>query len=102
MTAWLAENSGRVVVKTTESFASSPQRTWFLFEVIGNPTNFPFTTLGFPTIAALNVQHSDDTVQKPPPETGPDITILGLTLTPTILILAGVAVFALSQTSRRR
>ncbi len=52
-TAWTRANSGRVLVRRTETFPEpelgGPIRTWVLFEVVGPPGAFPFG-LGYPTI----------------------------------------------------
>lgn len=55
-----------------------PYRDFWKFQVLSSPTPFPFKELGFPEIrklaapaqvtAADTAFHSDDVVQKPPPE----------------------------------
>lgn len=59
--------------------APAPFRFFYVFQVVKSPTNFPFEKLGFPSVVKLGAPEvispadtrvtSDDTVQKPPPET---------------------------------
>ncbi len=70
--AWTRAN--KVHVSKTESFDSTPPRDWLKFEVT-TPVPWDAKTFGFPTIIepGSTVNTSDDTVQKPPPETGPNL-----------------------------
>lgn len=101
---WLVENFGRVVVRTTETFAGPPLRNWYLFEVLAGatPTPFPFTALGFPTKAGANVTSSGDTVQRPPPEAGASSAVEALlealrSNATLVLIAAGAVLLARSK-----
>lgn len=69
-TAWTTLNRGKVRVTSSEHFeanAGGPARDFVVFEVL-EPVSWPQKELGFPTINATNVQSSEDTVDRPPPE----------------------------------
>lgn len=67
---WSDRHNDAVHVETTQSFDSDPPRTFVIFKTF---KDLPWgqemgTVVGFPTIAGKEVQASEDTVQRPPPE----------------------------------
>lgn len=92
--AWAGENRDAVDVVSTQSFDSDPPRTWVLFEVRAPfQVDWPQAELGFPTLAGEDVESSDDTVQKPPPE--PPFELPSIDSPGGIAALVGVAAGAL-------
>lgn len=72
---WKSRNSDAVHVEKTQSFPDEdPPRNFVIFRTIKEIPWGPemADVLGFPTIATDDVQSSDDTVQRPPPE-APDL-----------------------------
>lgn len=98
--AWTRTN--KVRVSTSESFDSSPPRDWVKFEV-ANPVPWDGKTFGFPTVIKPGdtINTSDDTVQKPPPETSPNLDDL-LPKPGNLLLGIGIAIGVGLILSRRR
>lgn len=118
---WLASNASTVRVESTQDFDASgtsvlnttaPARRFIIF-VTTAPTPWPPNMgIGLPTIADSDVNQSDDTVVKPPPEKDPLDKLsdwgsdLGKTIGTTIAIAAAAVVaigaFTLVGRMRRR
>jgi hypothetical protein len=84
MTLWVNNNAGSVTVQDLESFPAVvgggitmtdqnyPARDFYIFTV-SSPVSWDAVTFGYPTIAASNVNSSDDTVQEPSVESTSDL-----------------------------
>lgn len=73
-TAWLSKNAASIKVVNVESYpgdmdAGYEAREWYLFQVL---SPVAWEGPGLPTVAGSGVTTSDDTVQKPPPESPGD------------------------------
>lgn len=73
---WLINGkaAGAVIIERTESRGADdggPARDWYIFQIV-KPWGWGIAEwVGWPNDAPANIQTSDDTVQKPPPEPGP-------------------------------
>ena len=109
-TTWARQQKASVKVRVTESDVNSePPREWHLFDVSA-PVPWDAQTFGFPTVAEPEVQTSQDTVQRPPPEPEPDLShvlptpsdlaTVGGGLGMLALIIAGAFLYMQSQKGR--